>query len=129
MKQINHLCLQYPANANPIFYVYLVPDEDFIDLLQYPHKTRRGGGKPVSSYDINGFNSAYGLSQNMFENTYDEEPSISRTVNDIHELTHLVHSQFFNKNRFISEGFAETLPLYSMDYERKFDEHRSILKK
>jgi len=128
IEQIKKLGLQYPANASPIFYVYIVPDGDFIDLLQYPHKTRKGGGRPVSCYDIDGFNSAYGQSQNMFENVSDEEPSVSRTVNNIHEFAHLIHDQFFNKNRFISEGFAETLPLYSMDYESKFDEHRNALK-
>lgn len=127
MEQIDKLGLQYPANAKPIYYVYLVPDDNFIELLHYPHKTKRGG-RPVQSYDIDGFNYAFGLSQNMLENVPDETPSISRTENNIHELTHLVHSQFFNKGRYIHEGFAEALPLYTMDYESKFDEHRNALK-
>ena len=127
ISQIKNLNLKYPANANPIFYIYLVPDNDFIDLLQFPLTARKGGGKPVFSYDIDGFNSAYGSSQNMWENT-SEEPSISRVVNEIHELAHLVESMFFNKNRFLSEGFAEALPLYTMDYESKFDEHRNAIK-
>lgn len=128
IEQIRKLGLYYPANATPIFYVYLVSDDDFIDLLEYPYKTRKGGGRPVPSYDIDGFNYAYGLSQNILENVSGKEPSIYRTVNDIHEFAHLVHSQFFYKNRFISEGFAETLPLYSMGYESKFYEHRNALK-
>ena len=128
IQQIKNLNLQYPANANPIFYVYLVPDNDFIDLLKYPYTTRKGGGRPVASYDIDGFNTAYGLSQNIWENM-SKEPNISQVVNDIHEFAHLVHGLFFSKNRFLSEGFAETLPLYTMDYESKFDEHRNAIKK
>lgn len=124
IKQIRSLGLKYPGKAKPIFYLYLVPDDDFVDLLNYPHKTQKGGGKPVFSYDLDGFNKSYGVSQNMG----DKEPGVSRTVNVIHELAHLVHSQFFYKNRFISEGFAETLPLYTMDYESKFDEHRQAIK-
>ncbi len=129
IEQIKKLELQYPGNAHPIFYVYLVPDSDFIELLQFPFKTRKSGGRPVNCYDLDGFNWAYGLSQNLCENISDEEPLISRMVNNIHEFAHLVHNQFFDKNCFISEGFAEVLPLYTMDYESKFDEHRDVLKK
>ncbi len=128
INQIKKLGLRYPGNADPIFYVYIVPDEDFIELLQYPYKTRKGGGRPVLSYDLDGFSSAYGLSQNICANSVDN-PSISKIVNDIHEFGHLVHSQFFNKDRFICEGFAETLPLYTMDYESVFDEHRNAIKR
>ena len=49
-------------------------------------------------------------------------------VNTIHELAHLVHSMFFNKDRLISEGFAEALPLYTMDYESIWKEHQQMLK-
>lgn len=126
IKEIKKLKIQYPANANPVFYLYLVPDENFIELLNYPYKNRKGGGKPVPSYDLDGFDSAYGESQNLCSRT--EKPNISQIVNSIHELAHLVHSQFFRKNSFICEGFAEALTLYTMDYENKFDEHRNAVK-
>lgn len=125
--QVKKLGLQYPGNANPVFYVYIVPDEDFVELLQYPYKTQKSGGKPVLSYDLDGFSSAYGLSQNICANSVGKQ-NVSRVVNNIHELGHLVHSQFFNKDRFICEGFAEALPLYTMDYESVFDEHRNAIK-
>lgn len=127
-EQINSLNLTYPGNAHPIFYVYIVPDNNFVNLLQFPYPERNGGGRPVSSFDIDGFNSAYGESQNLVENQPKELPNISRVVNSIHEFAHLVHSQFFNKDRFISEGFAEALPLYTLNYESKFDEHRKAIK-
>ena len=128
IQQINNLNFTYPGNAHPVFYVYIVPDNDFVDLLQYPYPERRGGGRAVPSYDIDGFGTAYGVSQNIVNNKPKELPDISAVVNNIHEFAHLVHSQFFNKNRFISEGFAETLPLYTLNYEKKFDEHRNAIK-
>lgn len=127
-NQIQKLKLIYPANAKPIFYTYIVPDDQFVELLNYPYKTRKGGGKPVPSYDIDGFNSAFGQSQNIFEYAFDKKPTISQIVNGIHEYAHLVHSQFFKKDRLISEGFAEALPLYTLGYESKFIEHRNFLK-
>lgn len=128
IDQIEKLELKYPANAKPIFYTYIVPDDQFVELLKYPYKTRKGGGKPTPSYDIDGFNCAYGQSQNLFEKAYDKNPTIAQIVNGIHEFAHLVHSQFFEKDRLISEGFAEALPLYTMDYESKFEDHRNVLK-
>ena len=128
IKQIQDLHIVYPANAKPIFYIYIVPDTSFIELLQYPDKKRNSGGRPVQSYEIDSFNSAYGVSQNIFED-FPKEPNIMREVNHIHELAHLVHSMFFQKNRFISEGFAEAFVLYTMGYEEKFTEHRDAIKK
>jgi hypothetical protein len=128
IEQISSLNLTYPGNAHPVFYVYLVPDKNFVDLLRFPYPERKGGGRPVSSFDIDGFNSAYGESQNLAANQPKELPNISRIVNSIHEFAHLVHSQYFSKNRFICEGFAEALPLYTLNYESKFDEHRNAIK-
>lgn len=127
IKKIKELDIKYPGNANPIFYLYIVPNENFVELLNFPTaRSSKGGGKPVPSYDLEGFNSAYGLSSNMLENR--TKPTIMRTVNSIHELAHLVHSMFFNQNRFLCEGFAESLPLYTMDYESKFEQHKELLK-
>ncbi len=127
IKQIKELEIKYPAKANPIFYIYIVPDNNFRELLNFPsYRNYKGGGKPVPSYDLDGFNNAYGVSNNMLENK--KEQNIMQIVNNIHELAHLVHSMFFNENRLLSEGFAEALPLYTMDYESLFDEHREMLK-
>lgn len=127
IKQVKNLGLKYPANANPIFYIYVVPDENFRELLEFPsYRDYKGGGKPVYSYDLDSFNTAYGISNNMLENKKDMK--VMQVVNSIHEFTHLVHSMFFNKDRLLSEGFAEALPLYTMDYESSFDEHREMLK-
>lgn len=126
IRQINNLGIKYPGNAQPVFYIYVVPDENFRDLLKYPvMRVTNGGGKPVPSYDLDSYNTAYGVSNNMLENRNDY--NISKTVNNIHEFAHLVHSMFFNRDRLLSEGFAEALPLYTMDYESSFDEHREML--
>lgn len=125
--EIKSIGIKYPGNAKPIFYIYIVPDDNFIELLNFPHKNAKQGGRPVPSYDIKGFDLALGISSNVCENSSDRV-SISMTVNFIHELAHLVSGNFFYTNRFIEEGFAETLPLYTLDYESKFDMHRNLIK-
>lgn len=128
-KMIEALPIQYPGNANPIFYVYIVPDDDYAAYLRFPsvYDQGEGGGKPVRCYDLDGFNFAYGLSQNMLENEPTDENDISKIVNEIHELAHIVQGQFFHGNQIICEGFAEALPLYVLNLEDKFDEHRNSL--
>lgn len=128
-NMIDKLNIEYPGNAHPTLYVYIVPDNGYSELLRIPKIFDKGtgGGKPVPCYDLDGYNSAYGLTQNMLENKPEEETRISRIENEIHELSHIVHSQFFSKNQTISEGFAETLPLYALDFEEIFDEHRNTI--
>ena len=63
----------------------------------------------------------------MLENKPEEETNISKIENEIHELSHIVHSQFFITNQTVCEGFAETLPLYALGIEEVFDEHRNAL--
>lgn len=127
--KIKKIGIKYPATANPIFYIYIVPDENFRELLNYPEYLKTsGGGKPVMCYHLDGFNYAYGLSQNMLEVKAKEYTNIDREVNDIHELAHLIHSMFYKKNRFLSEGFAEAVPLYTLDYETKFEDYKNYLK-
>lgn len=98
-------------------------------LLNFPEKFAlgKGGGKPVICYDLDGFNNAYGLSQNMLENKSFENITIAKIENEIHELAHVIHSQFFSKNQTICEGFAEMLPLYGLGLEDVFEEHKNIL--
>ena len=127
IEEIKKLNIKYPANAIPIFYIYIVPTDNFKKLLNFPNNRGiNGGGKPVKSYDLDSFNSAYGITSNIMERT--NEANIISTVNNIHELSHLVHSMFFQKDRFISEGFAEALPLYILNYESKFPQYIDCLK-
>lgn len=128
LKMIKKLNIKYPGNAKPVLYVYIVPDNNYRELLGIPEKydNGKGGGKPVMCYDLDGFSSAYGLSQNILENK-NKETDISKVENEIHELSHIVHSQFFNKNLIISEGFAEALPLYGLNMEKDFTEHKNAL--
>ena len=125
------LGIKYPANAHPILYIYIVPDDNYGPLLRIPNYFDKGngGGRPVPCYDLDGFHYAYGISQNLLENYSQKESSISQIVNNIHELTHMVHSLFFSLHQTICEGFAETIPLYALDYEKKFTEHKDVLTK
>lgn len=129
LDMIDTLDIQYPGNAHPVLYIYVVPDNSYSKLLRFPKifDNGKGGGRIVKCYDLDGFNSAYGLSQNMLENSPEEETRISRIENDIHELSHVVHSQFFSANKTICEGFAETLPLYALGLEEIFDEYRNTI--
>ena len=126
---INTLNIQYPGNAKPILYVYIVPDENYAKLLKIPnyYNTGNSGGKPVTCYDLDGFNAAYGISQNMAEDKVFETFNISKLENELHELSHIIHSEFFSTNPTICEGFAETLPLYALDLEEKFESHRNAI--
>lgn len=128
IDMINTLNITYPSNANPTLYIYIVPDDRYVELLKMPSKFDRGtgGGRPVMCYDLDGFTMAYGTSQNLF----DKRPSITdieREENFIHEFAHLVMNQFASKDSMVSEGFAEALPLYGLGLEEKFDKHRDIV--
>ena len=129
LDMINTLNIKYPENKNPILYIYIVPDEKYSELLNIPKifDKGKGGGKPVPCYDLDGFNAAYGISQNILENTTEKELKISKLVNQIHELSHIVHYQFFSNNLTIWEGFAEALPLFALNLEEIFDEHRNVI--
>ena len=128
-NMIKTLNIQYPGNADPVLYVYVVPDNSYAELLKFPSifDNGSGGGKAVRCYDLDGFNAAYGLSQNILENRPDGDMSIEQTKNEIHELSHIIHNQFFQKNRSICEGVAETLPLYALEFEEMFDEYRNLI--
>jgi len=126
---LNNLNIKYPSNANPVLYLYVVPDDNHVELLNIPEAFRgsRGGGRPVKCYDIDGFKTAYGISQNLCENKPLDITNISRVVNEIHELSHLIHGMFFSNNRIINEGVAEVIPLYVMGLETEFYEYKEML--
>ena len=125
---INTLKIKYPANSNPNFYIYIVPDNNYAKMLSIPEtfNNGKGGGKPVGSMDLDGFNYAYGVSQNLCENN-NENINIMNFENNVHELAHLVHGQFFTESSLLGEGFAEALSLYTLGLEEEFDEHRIAL--
>lgn len=126
---IDTLNIKYPSNAHPVFYIYIVPDDNYVELLKFPASfdDGKGGGRPVPCYDLDGFNFAYGLSQNMLENSPFEETNIAKIENDIHELAHIVHSQFLFMDQIVCEGFAEALPLYGLNLEEIYTEHKNFL--
>ena len=128
-NMLNSLNIKYPSNANPLLYIYIVPDDNFEDMLGIPatFSGQKGGGKPVGSYDLDGFKMAYGVSQNLCENRAPDMTNISKIENELHELSHLIHSMFFSKNSIINEGIAEVIPLYIMGIEDEFDEHRNAI--
>ncbi len=122
---IDKLGIKYPCNGNPIYYIYIIP-LDKTELLNIPKEfsRKKGGGKPVSSFELDGFNSAYGITEDIAEKT---DFSFYNTINSVHELTHLVASMFFSKDRFISEGIAEAVPFYVLDMEEEYLEHKDII--
>ena len=121
IRELKKLNIRYPANAKPKFYVYIVPDENFAELLQYPYKNRNGGGRPVPSYDFDSFNSAYGTSQNRMIGSRKVE--ITSHINLVHEYAHLIHGQFCFCAQMFGEGFAELIPWYALEYEKLVPEH------
>ena len=126
IRELKKLHIKYPAEAKPNFYLYIVPDENFIELLNYPYKNRNGGGRPVTSYDFDGFNSAYGTSQNRM--IISGEVDIVRHINLVHEYAHLIHHQFGFGAQIFGEGFAEMIPWYALEYEEYVPEHLIAMK-
>lgn len=126
IKKIQELQIKYPGNANPVFYIYIVPDDNFQRLLNFPSdRLVKGGGKPVVAYDLDSFPLAYGISSNILLNRNNN--SMMQKENTLHELSHLVSSMFFTKDRYWGEGFAENLPLYTLNYEEKFTLFKNTL--
>lgn len=126
IDEIKKLNIKYPSNAKPVYYVYIVPDDNFVTLLNFPtRRATKGGGKIVKCYDLDGFSSAYGVSSNIMLRQNDA--NIMEKVNNIHEMSHMVHNMFYSKDRYLCEGFAEVLPLYILDYEQKFRQHRECI--
>ena len=126
INELNKIQIKYPSNAKPIFYLYIVPDENFAELLRYPYKDRKGGGKPVSCYDIDGFNTAYGSSQNLLAS--DKPISMEQHINNIHEYAHLIQHQFGSDAQMFGEGFAELIPWYVMEYDNKNSLHFAAMR-
>lgn len=125
IKSIDELRLRYPNDTKPIFYFYIVPDENFKELLNYPQSIpTKGGGKIVECFD-RGATSAYGINSSMFISK--RERNTSEFLNRFHELAHIVHNVFWLKDRFLCEGFAESLGLYTFGYEEVWKEHREYL--
>ena len=130
LEMLEKLQIKYPSNAKPFLYLYIVPDDNFIKLLQVPStfsKGKKSGGKAVACYDLDGFNLAFGLSQNCLENKDINNKEIERIENEIHELSHIILGQFMAENQAISEGVAEALPLFGLDLEEEFLSHQEVL--
>ena len=122
---VDTLSIEYPGGAKPIFYLYILPlDKGYLLDIPKPFDTKNGGGRPIKAYDLDSFNSAYGVTENIcLRNEF--PPYIKQ--NTIHELIHLVSSMFFNKDRYINEGVAEAVSYYCFDYEDVFTTHRERL--
>ena len=123
---IDNLGLRYPGEANPKYYVYIIPIEKQ-ELLNIPQNFNKGngGGKPVKGFELDGFNSAYGITDNMCKR---DNTSDKRLINTVHELTHLVTGMYINwSDRYISEGISEAVPYYVMNYEEIDEEHINLI--
>lgn len=108
----------------PVFYLYIVPNENFKELLDYKYDTK-GGGRPVKCFDFDGLNYAFGISANLMKCMH--TPTLNEEINLAHELAHLLHMQYFINEETLSEGFAEALTFYNLSYEEKAKEHRDII--
>lgn len=126
---ISTLNIRYPGNANPILYIYIVPDDNYATLLRVPAKYDKGTGcgKCRGCYDLDGFRLAYCFNQRMALDYPEEETDIAKIVNDNHEIAHVIHSNFFGGSQLLQEGFAEAIPLYALGYEEKFPVHQNMI--
>lgn len=127
-QQLLSLNLKQPCNGIPNLYIYIVPDDNYSELLSYHDKYDKwiGWAKIVKCYDLDWYIQAHGVSQNLCLN-YPENPLVSSKVNNIHELFHIICCQFANKWSTISEWLAESVPLYILNYENSFNRHKDAI--
>ena len=127
IKEIDKLGIKYPGGAKPTYYVYMIPT-DKAYMLQIPANfdTGRGGGRPVPSFERDGFPRAYGVTDNMCSNV---DITDKKIISNIHELTHLVSNMFFTGSRYLSEGVSEAVPYYVMGMEEDYPEHSEMMAK
>ena len=115
------MALNLLPNNDKKFYVYLVPDDRFVELLVYPYKDREQGGRPVQCFDKDGLNIAYGSSQNSF--ILEKQSGQLSHAMDLHEYAHLIQYEFACKDLLFNEGFAELVPWYLLGYENRIQSH------
>jgi hypothetical protein len=125
-QQVQSIGIKYPSNARPVLYVYIVPDENFEQLLRMPVKGLKCGGRPVDCFDLDGFKWALGISHNML--ILEGKLSDISKANTIHEYAHLIHGQFFYKEPMCKEGFAEVIAWYVLNYESKVKAYADLVK-
>lgn len=125
--ELDTLGIRYPLNVQPKFYMYIVPDENFIELLNMPHKRLKSGGCPVPSYDADGFIAAYGTSQNLLVDN-GKSVDIMKHINLVHEYAHLIKAQFCFGAVAFAEGVAELIPWYVLEYEGLVPSHFAAMK-
>ena len=128
LNEVKSLGISTPFNSNPFLYVYIVPLDEASKLLSIPRAfdTGVGGGKPVTCYDLDGYVSAYGVSENLASRKCDNM-TVASEENSIHEMAHIIQSMYFTGKSMMGEGFAETVALFGLDYEDKFDSHRELI--
>jgi hypothetical protein len=123
IEKINAFGFEYPSRANPIFYLYLVPQGDG-QMLNLP-SGKINGGRPVASFDTDGFPRAYGLTASFMGM---DTSNVAVIIGNIHEFAHLVNSMYFIQSEgWLSEGIAEVFPYYLMDYEKIDEKHREMI--
>ncbi len=119
VKEIRTIDLVYPNGAQPVFYVYFVPDDfykntDFANIL----------GKAEYSVDKEVFiRTLCYLQKTLTDKTQNDKTNIFNRVAKLHELSHCVHSNFGEQTRFFDEGIAEAIPWYILGYERRIPTH------
>lgn len=127
IDKIISLNIKYPYNAKPVFYLYVAPTENFREIMDYPSYIKsEWGGKPVRSYDLDGFKTAYSQSDNIL--LWNHEISDAEDANSVHELAHLVHGMFYRNSSLLCEGFADAFTFYILNYENKVDGYKELLR-
>ena len=114
------VALNLMPDNNKKFYIYLVPDDEFIKLLEFPYKNDKKGGLPVRCFHRDGLRWAFGSSQNLFVS---DNISQDKHINLLHEYSHLIENEFGLRHLLFNEGFADLIPWYVLGYEDKSTTH------
>ena len=128
INELQNIGVEYPDRKKPIFYLYIVPDNNFVKLLNWPINSSnvKGAGCQVPAYDTDGFDSAFGSNESLL--VRDKQRSLSAHIVLIHEYSHLILNQFKVRAVGLEEGFAELVPWYVLDYEKQLPLHLAAMK-
>jgi hypothetical protein len=127
-KEVKSLGIKLPNDVNPKLYIYIVPYEISDILLKTPKAFHggKGGGRPVTCFEEDGYVSAYGVADDLASRKYGIVTQAT-LANTVHEMAHIIQSMYFRGNP-LGEGFAEMVTYYGLDYENKYEDHKNFIK-
>lgn len=120
VAEISKIGIISPDKKKKAFYIYFVPDNFYSHMSGYENIL----AKPEIGADADGFVYALCyLQQALLPGAQTDKLNLFNRVAKLHELSHLVHSDFGNNPFWFAEGVAELVPWHLLGYEKRIPTH------